>query len=385
MQIFVVGGCMHQNNVPEGSQSKKVPDVSQVNTVLPENESSAADQKETSEDIYEKALQALQKNEKIIAYGLFSRLGDYKDSREKIISLRSILTFCPVEFDGLLLKRDGTIINNFEMPNALNYKKYETYKNLISLTKHTYGSFVGIKSDGTLILYGEEGGLYDPTPIFKIMKDWKNIIQVVTGEFAEFGLCRDGSVKVAAINDYCDSFYTDVKSWHNIIQLNCDCGILIGLKSDGTVVISQHDKEIAGDNGNNNSSFNLDVSGWKDIIMVSSYVGSILGLKRDGTILSVGHSQIDASPFNYSKLSDIVAIFGDVGIKSDGSLDLAWNDEMKRNIKSTQYTELKDVIYVNSENDTLLQCFKNDGTVVTINIYDGDDEQIVEVKDVMVP
>lgn len=105
------------------------------------------------------------------------------------------------------------------------------------------------------------------------------------------GISEDKTVTATSYND---EGQTDVSEWNNIVSVSAKGVITIGLKYDGTVVVSHQ-------------LSNIDVSDWTDIVAVSAGERYIIGLKNDGTLKSQGHDKGDGQR-DVSDWEDIIAI-----------------------------------------------------------------------------
>lgn len=113
----------------------------------------------------------------------------------------------------------------------------------------------------------------------------------------------------------------DVDSWKDIVAISAAGGFTAGLKSDGTVLVTD------GEEGT------IDVSSWKDVVSISLGYWHIAGLKSDGTVLASGFdNNVQCSVDSFD---DIVSIgigadgIGTVGVKSDGTLVSALKKKIK--------------------------------------------------------
>lgn len=91
-------------------------------------------------------------------------------------------------------------------------------------------------------------------------------------------LYDDGSVKAVGNNSYGQC---DVDSWTDIVDIAAGDWHTVGLKKDGTVVVT-------GDYGVLNPQ-EEPLSKWEDVVAVSAGRGYTIGLKVDGTVLFAGY------------------------------------------------------------------------------------------------
>ena len=217
---------------------------------------------------YNNAVDALNHGQFDEAIKVFEKLGDYKDSKQKIIDcLKPIRELLP--------------------------------QNSIS---SGYSHTVGLKADGTVIAVGSiDNGNCD-------VSDWKDIIAISAGYSHTVGLKADGTVIAVGSNDDGEC---DISDWKDIVAISTGDGFTVGLSAAGTVVTV-----------GNNLHGQCEVSDWKDIVAVSAGSSHTVGLKTDGTVMAVGSN--DDGECDVSDWKDIVAIsagsYHTVGLKTDGSV-----------------------------------------------------------------
>jgi tetratricopeptide (TPR) repeat protein len=135
-----------------------------------------------------------------------------------------------------------------------------------------------------------------------IVWHWNDIIAIGASTYRTVGVRSDGTVMIAGE----ESSDINTDKWSDIISVSVGWVHVVGLKSDGTVVAT-----------GNNATGRCDVENWNDIIAVSTHGWHTVGLKSDGTVVAVGANS--RGQCNISAWSDIVAIAaGDshtVGIK----------------------------------------------------------------------
>ena len=238
------------------------------------------------EQEYQLALDLSKSKKRKETFVAFSKLGDYKDSKEKAEEL---------------------------------YKKYVTKprKNTIAfvdgyLTVAETDFFVGIKSNGKIATAGEV-----PAEFSEIYK-WNGIISVEGGDGIVVGLRKDGTVVCAHV--YHDD--VDVSKWKNIVAISVGEDHVVGLRKDGTVVSSGYD--FYGE---------TKLDDWKDIVNIAAGDGITVGVKRDGTIVSKGSNIMQAAGrYDFESRKDwygiIDVIFGynqTFGIRADGTIVVIGN------------------------------------------------------------
>lgn len=162
------------------------------------------------------------------------------------------------------------------------------------------------------------------------------------------GLKSDGTVVMSGnIEDPC----TIYNQWTDIISISAGTGHFVGLKSDGSVVAD-----------GNNTHGQCKVNKWANIISISAGIQHTVGLLPDGRVLATGNN--DYGQCNVWNWSDIIAIYAGgwhtVGLKSDGTVvAVGRNDHGQCNV-----SEWKDILSI-SAGETNTAGVKIDGTVVT--------------------
>ena len=178
--------------------------------------------------------------------------------------------------------------------------------------------FTALRMDGTICAYAEYSNYLEPDPVKQHMARWTDIKDIVSGEDMVAVLLGDGTVDFVCAN-YTLS-YDDMLEWTDIVAIDglAAIGCIAGLKSDGTVVVSNHGVD-------QNGAIYTDAFEWSDIIAISKGFESLLGLKRDGTVVAAGN--LRSGQENIAEWTDIVAISAGqdihVGLKGDGSIVIA--------------------------------------------------------------
>lgn len=178
--------------------------------------------------------------------------------------------------------------------------------------------FTALRMDGTICAYAENSNYLEPDPVKQHMARWTDIKDIVSGGDMVAVLLGDGTVDFVCAG-YTTS-YDDMLEWTDIVAIDGlgAAGCIAGLKSDGTVVVSNHGVD-------QNGAIYTDAFEWSDIIAISKGFESLLGLKRDGTVVAAGN--LRSGQENIAEWTDIVAISAGqdihVGLKRDGSIVIA--------------------------------------------------------------
>lgn len=164
------------------------------------------------------------------------------------------------------------------------------YKGRISATNDY---LLGVKSDGTVVMAGNDGYIdtYEP-----IISEWSDIVSICAE--GPIALRNDGTV-VSCLRSS-NRAYFQLQEWNDIIEIASNGTTFVGLKSDHTVVFatSWEDEE----------AIFQDVNTWTDIVDIAIGSACIVGLKSDGTVVAISEDSND-DPVNFvEEWSDIVAV-----------------------------------------------------------------------------
>ena len=205
-----------------------------------------------------------------------------------------------------------------------------------------YSFTIGLKSDGTVVATGDN--YYRQCNV----SNWTDIVAVAAGNYHTVGLKSDGTVVAAGYNS---NGQCNVSKWTDIVAVAAGEEHTIGLKSDGTVVAA----------GNNNQG-QRSVSEWTDIVAVAAGSVHTIGLRSDGTVVAAGSDSFGQC--NVSSWTDIVAVaagnYHTIGLKSDGTVVAAGSSNSMK-IDVSDWTDIVAVAAGGSDTAGL----KSDGTVVT--------------------
>lgn len=178
--------------------------------------------------------------------------------------------------------------------------------------------FTALRMDGTICAYAEFSDYLESDSVKQHMARWTDIKDIISGPDMVAVLLGDGTVDFVYA-DYTTS-YDDMLEWRDIVAIDGlgAAGCIAGLKSDGTVVVSNHGVD-------QNGAIYRDAFEWSDIIAISKGFESLLGLKRDGTVVAAGN--LRSGQENIAEWTDIVAISAGqdihVGLKRDGTIVIA--------------------------------------------------------------
>jgi tetratricopeptide (TPR) repeat protein len=186
---------------------------------------------------------------------------------------------------------------------------------------------VGLKSDGTVVTVNRSCD--------RNIADWRDIIAISAGNNYTVGLKANGTVITTG---YDSDGRCDVSDWRDIVAISAGRyhNHIVGLKSDGTVVIADSGGSVC---------TQRDVANWRDIVAISNGEDHVVGLKADGTVIAAGYNY--DGECNVSDWRDIVAISTHggysprhtVGLKTDGTVVAVGNNDAEQCNVSTEFLQ----------------------------------------------
>ena len=225
----------------------------------------------------------------------------------------------------------------------------------------SYNHYILLKADGTAtagMFEGNESAFSKATYV----QGWTDLVAVTAGMTFSAGLKSDGTV---VITEGVTKAHDQVAGWTDIVMI--DAGyFLVGLKSDGTVVAAM---------SNNTSSESRSFESWTDIVAISTSSSYIMGLKSDGTVVAWSSTANDPK-LDVSGWTDIVQISAGlnhaVGLKADGTVVSTKILDAEYDRGETQVEGWTDIVAISS-NYTHTLGIKSDGTVVSAGTEDACD------------
>jgi len=215
--------------------------------------------------------------------------------------------------------------------------------------------FVSLNKDATI------SQLYDAGTTYSNIKDkLLNIKRVYSNIDSFVALKSDGTIVVWGIDGYSDSSNEVVSSIKNVVNIFSTISAYTALKSDGTVV-SWGDESMGGDNSKVSDKL-------RDITDIASTYSAFAALRKDGSVVTWGDSKRggDSSGVQ-SQLKDVVKIYSNyssfAALKKDGSV-VTWGDSRRGGDSSSVKDKLNGVVAIYS-NSSAFAALKKDGSVVT--------------------
>lgn len=200
------------------------------------------------------------------------------------------------------LKSDGTVLSIIGRLATGNPSAWTD----ITQVSVSSGSFiVGLKSDGTCVSSGMNNAGQCS------VSGWTNIVQVVASHERTIGLRSDGTVVMTYNNGYTQPYGQEaVRTWTGIKQISAGIYHIVGLKYDGTVV-----------GAGSNCNGQINVGSWSNIVQISAAGDHTVGLKADGTVVALGSNDSgESNVSNWTGITQVSAGYNHtVGLKSDGT------------------------------------------------------------------
>ncbi len=131
----------------------------------------------------------------------------------------------------MALKADGTLVMT-EVSDVLRKKKLDTWPEKLKQIAAGYNFFVGLKPDGTVISEGVEQEY-----MINTIEKWSGIVKIAVANETVVGLKGDGTV-VAVCPGRSDVGQCDVDDWTDVIAVNTNGKVTIGITKDGEVLMA---------------------------------------------------------------------------------------------------------------------------------------------------
>lgn len=199
--------------------------------------------------------------------------GDGGEGERKAEDWTDTIALCMGDRFVLALCSDGTVL----MEGEKKQRGVREWQNVVAIAAGDVHS-VALLEDGTVKSVGYcDMGQYDDEALMANAGD-REIVAIAAGYHQTLALLEDGRVVAVGTNrnGACNVF-----GWRDIAAICAGTRFSAGLKTDGTVVVT--DKT-------------WDVSDWTDIVMLSAGDFFLLGLREDGTVLAVGdYGLVDVS------------------------------------------------------------------------------------------
>ena len=179
------------------------------------------------------------------------------------------------------LRSDGTVIA--AGANDVEQCEFTGWNNAIAISAGDTHS-VALLEDGTVVACGFQYPDVCDTDALMAAAGGRRIISISAGYRHTLALLEDGTVVASETRGHSAG---NVSDWSDIAAIVTGTDFSAGLRSDGTVVVTQK---------------NWSVSWWSDIVALAAGDFFLMGLRSDGTVLVVG----DEGTPDVSRWSDVI-------------------------------------------------------------------------------
>ena len=319
------------------------------------------------DEIYNQAV--AEKEKAVTQYGyqsaadLFGKIIDWKDSEKLQRECFDKIDEYKLKIDKQIRRKDRIqkivlIVTVIAVLSFAGFLIFSFIQSCIEKTENEYNNAVLLMEDGNYIdaikVFEKLGTYKDSADKITLCEKLKKeaLAELITNEnridsdgMHVVGLKSDGTVVLSSgVDEYCGC---DVSEWTDIIDVFAGGDHIIGLKSNGTIVTTGQ----------------INVLDWSDIIDVSvSGGGSLFGVKSDGTVVTIeGYDYYGQR--NVSEWTDIIQVAAGnnhtVGLKSDGTVVAIGDNEYGQ----CNVSDWTDIVAVSASYDVTIG-LKSDGTVV---------------------
>ena len=191
-----------------------------------------------------------------------------------------------------------------EFERSEEIERWHFVKDVVACEGHTAAVF----ADGTVGCVDEPGGWEGVPNHSKVVKAWRHIKQVAVGYANVMGLTEDGRVVYHSVDGRTDCHFYD--QYSDVVQVDCyshyyGTDSSAALHRDGTV----------------SSDTFEGVKAWRDIVQISVGADVVIGLKRDGSIEMSDDRNLRYEAKAWTNLACVECkFFGVVGITKDGRI-----------------------------------------------------------------
>ena len=168
-------------------------------------------------------------------------------------------------------------------------KLFQEYS--LKLAGNGYEEFILCNPDGTVTVFGFQS---------EETNEWTDIVEVAVSTNYAMGLKSDGTVVVSELFDYDNEVnYREAETWTDISHIAANQFFAVGLKKDGTVIWSDHEHL-------EHITQPEQMAEWNDIVQIVSCTGTVFGLKSDGTVV-FNHYNEETTDINGADFNDLYA------------------------------------------------------------------------------
>jgi len=272
----------------------------------------------------------------------FGKLSGYLDAREQSLGVWDQIavrdTVTAGEYHTLSIRGDRTVA-------AAGYNQHgqcdvRGWSQIIAVST-SFDHSVGLRADGTIVAAGlNKDGQCN-------VSDWSNIVAVSAGWYHTVGLLPDGTVVAVGSNEHSQC---DVSQWTDIIAISAGDFHTIGLRADGTVVA-------AGINGFGE----CDVSEWTDVVAVHAGLSTTIGVRADGSVLISGW-MYSPEILDWTNIADVRSSASlIIGLDNDGTVRAVTGSS----ISQSELAGWKDIVEISTGQHHVVG-LRSDGTLAII-------------------
>ncbi len=264
--------------------------------------------------------------------------------KEKLSTWSDIVSISAKGHFIIGLKNDGTVVTTGQIGNY----RIDTsdWRDIISVSAGEL-FIVGLKKDGTLTAQGHNGdGQTD-------IDEWSNIVTVATGPRHTVGLDTSGTIHMTGFGSVEQLKFIEAHKdeWTDIVAISAGgrrYSYTAALKKDKTVVVAYP-----------NNLHRFDVSDWDDIVAIAAGDSHLVGLKSNGQVIMAtldsgkseiidGWENIKAISAGYEftlALTENGNVEG-IGNEWQGQINVGgWDDIMRKNEWNLIFDEDKEYIF----------------------------------------
>lgn len=247
--------------------------------------------------------------------------GENKHRQCEVSSWNNVVQIANSDSHTVGLREDGTLyatgrntekqcnvsaISNESDPLIMQLLSSNNWKDIVDVSADV-GRTIAVRRDGSCVLMGIP--IKSEADCMMIgFNIGGNNRSISSAPFHLAALKKDGTVYAYGENDV-GQCNVRGSSWRDIVSVETDMNNTIGLRTDGTIVMTEKDNRFIGE-----------ALLWKDIVAISVGMNAIVGLKDDGTVIKAG--MVDRC--DVSMWTDIVAVSLGyqhvIGLRADGTL-----------------------------------------------------------------
>lgn len=223
------------------------------------------------------------------------------------------------------LRSNGTVVS--VGANDVGQREFNSWRDVVAIAAgdvHT----IALQKDGTLLAAGQLWAPRCDVDKLHRLAGERRIVSIAAGYLHTLALLEDGTVISSGENG---QQQCDVENWTDIAAIYAGTDFSVGLKTDGTVVMS--------------GLADWSVSGWTDMVNLAAGDFFVVGITSDGSLLSAGmESSIGPNtPRTVSIWTDIVQVAAGtdhiIALTGEGKTHCAGkNDEKQINLDAFTVT-----------------------------------------------